>query len=95
MNYKHVFYINFSVSIEMIYDYLVKVVKFALNGEGFYYYFQLFQRFFLIRVVPERNIFYPELPCIGVNVHVGREPLVISVTLNTMCQQVYVPVSNP
>ena len=37
-------------------------------------------------LVPEGHILDPELPGVGVNVHVGGKPLVVGVALDTMCQ---------
>ena len=45
--------------------------------------------------IPLRHILYPELPCIGLNVHVCWESLVISVACNSMSQKMNVSVSNP
>ena len=46
-------------------------------------------------LVPEGHILDPELPGVGVNVHVGGEPLVVGVALDTMCKEMYVSIPYP
>ena len=46
-------------------------------------------------LLPLWDILDPELPGVGVDVHVGREPLVISVAGDSMGEQVDVSVPHP
>ena len=44
---------------------------------------------------PEGDVLDPELPGVGVQVHVGREALVVGVALHPVGQQVDVSVAHP